>query len=201
MNKEIEANKAWIASGAIGCVFASALVKNHEEIGWNFFNRTLTDGRQRFPDDESFTSSHIISLVFPDGDINTVRQWALRNGFYEKYIEELKDDKGKWYDLIGLRLSQGTNESWVQYLGPDSHVKTRQCPYPMLMWTQKLPAHIYAKTMIKGVFHLAHASIRLFPEKAAHTLWDRSFVQTEKINGHKSNQWNAAKVTFIKELE
>lgn len=32
----IEEQKAWIASGKIGCVFASALVKQADKIGWMF---------------------------------------------------------------------------------------------------------------------------------------------------------------------
>lgn len=43
MTTAIEQNKAWIESGAIGCVFASALIKHHHKIDWNFFKMELTE--------------------------------------------------------------------------------------------------------------------------------------------------------------
>jgi hypothetical protein len=181
----INAQKAWIASGKIGCVFASALVKQADMIGWKFYNFGIND----FCIDDNDNAS-IRSLVFePTHDVKYVRDWALNHGFYIENIEDLYE---------GLRIKIGDNVSWVQYFGPDSHVKTRQSPYPMLMYSVKLPLKVYAKTITKGILHLAHASVEFLTAKKADTLWKQSFVKTKQIIGHSPTIREAAKTTFIK---
>ena len=191
-NNIIQEQIDWIKSGKIGCVFASALVKQREKIGWHFvyidtdLNKiNIWHYIQKYAKD-----TFIASLVFPDTwTITDVRNWALNNGMY---IEDI----GDMYE--GLRIKMNEGVSWVQYFGPDSPVKTRQSPHPMLTFTVKLPAHIYAKTMVKGIYHLAHASIEFFTAKQANTLWERSFAKTKKELGFKPTLREAAKTTFIK---
>lgn len=185
----IEENIAWIRSGKIGCVFASALVKQRDKIGWHFYgaDEFRRDWEGHFND-----KTYICSIVFKGCTIDEVRAWALRE--MNMYIEDIEG----MYE--GLRLKMGDNVSWVQYFGPDSHVKTRQAPHPMLSFTVKLPAHVYAKTMVKGIYHLAHASIEHLTAKKAHTLWNQSFAKTKKELGRSPNLSEAAKTTFIKKV-
>ncbi len=140
----------------------------------------------------------IISMVFPFANKDSVRDWALRNDFYIETIHGKSKDDGSNDVFEGLRIKIDGNVSWVQYFGPDSHVKTRQSPHPMLTFTVKLPAHVYAKTMVKGIYHLAHASIEFFTAKQANTLWDQSFKKTKKELGFKPTLREAAKTTFVK---
>jgi len=187
VHDDIEENIAWIESGKIGCVFASALVKQRARIGWHFYS---ADWFMREFEGHFSDKSYIISIVFPGYTIDRVRDFALNKmGMYIEDIEGMYE---------GLRIKMGPNVSWVQYFGPDSHVKTRQSPHPMLSFTIKLPAHVYAKTMVKGIFHLAHASIEHFTAKKAHTLWEQSFAKTKKELGRSPNLAEAAKTTFVK---
>lgn len=171
----------WIASGKIGCVFASALVKVRDDIGWVFEVNPigLNIGKGTF----------IKSIVFSEGNVETVRQWALDNGFY---IENV----GDMYE--GLRIKIGNSVAWVQYFGPDSHVITRQSPYPMLSFTCKITMSAYWRVGYNGILHLAHASVRTLTERKQETLWNQSEVKTEQILGHKPTDREAAKVTFLK---
>ena len=185
MDKIIKEQIDWIKSGKIGCVFASALVKQREKIGWQFNINYLSS--QPFP--KAGDDCFIMSIIFPTRTIDQVREIALNNGMYIEDIDDMYE---------GLRIKIGKDISWVQYFGPDSHVKTRQSPHPMLTFTVKLPAHVYAKTMVKGIFHLAHASIEHFTSKQANTLWERSFAKTKKELGHAPTIREAAKTTFLK---
>ncbi len=190
-NNIIQEQIDWIKSGKIGCVFASALVKKADKIGWYFI--PIDTNTERMNLDyilRGNTNTFIISFVFSnDCNIKDVRSWALRNGFYIEHIDNMYE---------GLRIKMNEGISWVQYFGPDSHVKTRQSPHPMLTFTVKLPAHVYAKTMVKGIYHLAHASIEFFTAKQANTLWDQSFKKTKKELGFKPTLREAAKTTFVK---
>lgn len=181
----IEQNKAWIRSGKIGCMFATALVSKADEIGWKFtaVGTQLSYSKYQPPKD-----AFMHSIVFPNHTLTTVRQWALDSGFY---VEEVG-----MYE--GLRIKLGTSVSWVQYFGPDSHVKTRQSPYPMLSFAVKLPAQYYWKVGFNGILHLAHASVRDMSRKVQDSLWDRSHIRTEKELGFKPTLKEAAKTTFIK---
>lgn len=180
----IKEQKHWIKSGKIGCVFASALVKQADKIGWYF----VVNDNEKF-DLSSYPNTHILSIIFPDSNITKVREWALDNDFF---IEDLVLYEGLRYKI------DNENVAWVQYFGPDSHVVTRQSPHPMLSFTLKLPTHIYAKTMVKGIYHLAHASIEFLTSKKANKLWEQSFIKTKKLIGHKLTEKQAAKVTFLK---
>lgn len=171
----------WISSGKIGCVFASALVKVRDEIGWEF---QINPSELKIP-----KNAFIMSMVFPDGNIDTVREWALKNGFY---IENV----GDMYE--GLRIKQGNSIAWVQYFGPDSHVLTRQSPYPMLSFAVKLSAYSYWRVGFNGILHLAHASVRTLTDRKQETLWNQSEIKTAQILGHKPTQREAAKVTYLK---
>ena len=129
-----------------------------------------------------------MSCVFPESDARGVLAWALDNGFF---IEELRD-------YIGLRYRIGDKTAWVQYFGPDSHVRTRQAPYPMLTFTVALPSEYYHKVGFNGILHLAHASVKAIGLKASDLLWDRSHKSSRKIIGHELGIAESAKVTFIK---
>jgi len=175
----IEENIKWIRSGKIGCTFATALIKQRDKIGWLFMEQ---NGPLIIPE-----GAFVLSLVFPCLTALEVRAWAIENGFAIEKIDDLHE---------GLRINMKGGVSWVQYFGPDSHVKTRQSPHPMLSFAVKLPAHIYAKTMAKGVLHLAHASIEFLSFKKCNRFWETSHKRSEQIIGHELGISEAAKVTF-----
>lgn len=181
----IAEQKAWIESGKIGCVFASALVKISDKIGWHF-QVMRGYAHQGFVIE---SNTYIASLIFPGKLASHVLLWSLANKFYLESIDELYQ---------GLRIKMTDGIAWVQYFGPDSHVKTRQAPHPMLSFTCKLPAHVYAKTMAVGILHLAHASIEHLTSKKCDTLWNQSIEKTSKELGHPTTIREAAKVTFEK---
>lgn len=183
MKSEIKEQINWIKSGKIGCVFASALVKNHNKIGWHF---SLAEDQLIIPPD-----CFILSIIFPNKNIHYVTQWALHNGMY---LESVHD----FYN--GLRIKQGSKISWVQYFGKDSHVKTRQSPHPMLSFCCSLPSKYYFKVGFEGILHLAHASTKFIKDKACDVLWNQSLIKTKKELGHSPSLENgeASKVTFKK---
>lgn len=182
MSKEYyEKTICWLRSGKIGCSFAVALARKPEDIGWRF---------QINPKELRWTpNTFLLTLVFPDKDIHSVKEWALKNGMYIEDLDGLYE---------GLRLKIGGDISWVQYFGPDSHVLTRQSPYPMLNLCVKLDKWSYAKVGFKGVLHLAHAPIKYINRLYWDKLWDLSFINTEKRLGHKPTIREAAKTTYIK---
>lgn len=175
----IQQQKEWISSGKIGCVFASALVKQADQIGWKFI---LAEDKLKIPKD-----AFLVSILFPEGNIESVKQWALSNGFYLEDINDLYQ---------GLRIRQGTSISWVQYFGPDSHVKTRRSPYPMLSFTVKLSPKSYWRVGFNGILHLAHASVKFLTDRKADTLWKQSLIKTKKEIGHPLTIREAAKTTY-----
>ena len=177
----IEEQIKWIESGKIGCVFASALVKQADKIGWNF---VIAEDKLVIPKD-----TFILSIIFPNSNATEVRKWALKNRFYIENIDMYE----------GLRIKLGTNISWVQYFGPDSHVKTRQSPHCMLSFAIKMSVKSYWKVGFNGILHLAHASIKNLTAKKADTLWDQSIKKTAKELGHSPTLNEAAKITWLKQ--
>jgi len=179
--KQLHKQLEWLRSGCMGCMFGTVMAKDPEKIGWHF---------QVNPKNILFADGCcILSCIFPESDARGVLAWALDNGFF---IEELGD-------YIGLRYRIGDNIAWVQYFGPDSHVATRQSPYPMLTFTVALPSEYYYKVGFTGILHLAHASVKAIGLKARNLLWDRSHKSSRKIIGHELGLAESAKVTFIKQ--
>lgn len=177
---EIQEQIDWIKKGNTGCVFATLFAKSPKSVGWNFIEY------DNFP----FPDSFLLSIIFPKHFTkNMVRIWAFNNGFFEESISG---------DNMGLRIKCKEGISWVQYFGVDSHVKTRQAPFPMLMYTQKLNKAYYVKVGFKGVLHLAHAFSDKVKESVYDLLWQRSYRQTKKLLGHSPSINEAAKTTWKK---
>lgn len=166
----MDANKKWMSKGYIGCTFASYFAKHPHLCNWITIESP-----------QILVIPHnamILSLQFPGENIHTVKQWALNNGFY---LEEVSEG------LSGLRYNIGNKVAWVQYLGPDSHVKTRQAPIPELILAVKLPQYIYEKVKVSNILHLAHASVQSLSKKAQDIMWNSSFKNTAKrLNKHPS---------------
>lgn len=181
---QLDDNKKWMQSGKIGCTFAAMFARNPDKINWytTQMNLDMVLSLDNIPKD-----TIILSLQFPNADIHSVKEWALKNNFY---IENVAND------FEGLRYKIDSNVAWVQYFGPDSHVKTRQAPIPELMFCLKLPPQYYFKVGFKGILHLAHASIQGITSKAADLLYNSSFANTEKRLGHKPTDEQAAKTTY-----
>lgn len=180
-------NREWIAKGSTGCTFATLFAKNPQSVGWGFFNPV------QFIYNEHIDSL-LVSIEFIDYEEgfwnkNNVREWALLNGFY---LEDTSDN------TEGLRYKCKEGVAWVQYFGPDSHVVTRQSPFPMLMYTNKLGKSYYVKVGFKGILHLAHAWYDKITERVYDLLWNRSYEQTKKKLGRTPDIISAAKTTWLK---
>lgn len=177
-------NIKWIAKGNTGCVFATLFAKNPESVGW------ITIPFWAYHPDEFTNDDLIVSITFPvRWNVKRVKDWALGNGFYTEDTSLCTE---------GLRIKCNEGVSWVQYFGPDSHVKTRQSPRPMLMYTRKLNKLYYAKVGFKGLLHLAHAFSESVKESVYDLLWNRSYNQTKKLLGHIPTINEAAKTTWKK---
>lgn len=179
IDKYVEANLSWIKSGKIGCTFASYFARMPEAVGWKF---------QISPETLMYDNETLLlSMIFPEKTKESVKQWALSNGFYLEYLGD---------NCKGLRLDCPEGVSWVQYFGPDADVVTRQCPYPMLMMCVKLPAKYYTKAVFKGVLHIAHTCISGLSDFVANRLWETSHSNTERQLGHKPTLKEASKTTY-----
>lgn len=175
-------NLQFIRQGKTGCVFATILSRNPEQIGWiRIFN----------PDTlEIPKEAHVVSLIFEDKNKQEVLDWALSQGMYEDITSK---------NTTGLRYRGENGVSWVQYFGKDSHVKTRQTPNAELLFCVKLPKKYYAKVGFKGVLHLAHASVEHIKEKSLNVIWNACFDRTRKMLGFKPTVEQGAKTTFKNE--
>lgn len=177
----MDANKQWMSKGKIGCTFASLFAKKPESVGW----KTIVNPEMFYIPEDCM----ILSLQFEGYNKQQVIDWALKNDFY---LEDVDDD------CVGLRYNIDGKVSWVQYFGPDSHVKTRQAPIPELCMCVKMPKKFYAKVGFKGILHLAHTSVINLTDAMCDLLWDSSFRNTEKKLGHKPTIKEGAKTTYLK---
>jgi hypothetical protein len=182
-------NLEWIRKGNTGCTFATFFSKIPEKIGWEFYDYNTWKVRNLF----QIETANIISICFPkDFTKEDVRKWALSLNFY---VENTSDN------TEGLRIKVPQGEAWVQYFGPDSHVKTRRSPEPMLLYCNKTGVSYYWKVGFNGVLHLAHAWLEgAFTKKKAYTMWDRAHKQTKKIIGHNLTIAEAAKTTWKRDI-
>lgn len=178
----MDANKKWMSTGKIGCTFAAVFAKVPQKVGWV----TLVNPSYFYIPKGCF----ILSIQFTEPEVTwmDVRYWALANGFFEETISD---------ELKGLRYKIGEEVAWVQYFGPDSHVKTRQAPVPEIMLCVKRPIGSYFKVGYTGILHLAHAAVDHLTKKKADKLWETSHTNTKKLLGHSPNLEEAAKTTFI----
>lgn len=175
----MDANKKWMATGKIGCTFAALFAKKPELVGWV---TVISPKTFKIPN-----NAFILSLQFPDADKHSVFDWAMNNGFYCENLGQ---------GCTGLRYKINKDVAWVQYFGPDSHVKTRQAPVPELMLCVKRPIGAYFKVGYHGILHLAHATVAHLKPSKADKLWDTSHKNTEKLLGHRPFLSEAAKTTY-----
>lgn len=177
--RHADLNLEFIRRGKTGCIFATVMARKPSKIGWK---RVFNPDGLSVPKD-----AYIISLVFEGKTKSEVREWALDNGMYEDITSK---------NTTGLRYKGEHGVSWVQYFGPDSHVKTRQTPNPELLFCVKLPKKTYVKVGFKGVLHLAHASVGHLKDKVLDIFWGKSHERVEEILGYKPTVEEAAKTTF-----
>lgn len=177
-----DANLAFIKSGKTGCVFASIMAKSPKKIGWE---RILNPESLIIPD-----NAFIVSFIFEKKSKEQVINWALDNGMYLDITSK---------ESTGLRYKGDNGVSWVQYFGPESHVKTRQTPYSELLFCVKLPKTTYVKVGFKGVLHLAHASVEHIKTELLDNIWNACFKSTKKRLGYQPTVLEAAKTTFKNE--
>lgn len=180
-------NREWIAKGNTGCTFATLFAKSPEAVGWRFIDWTAFPGA--VSEDTLIVAIEFKPWVTRIWNKEEVENWALHKGFYKEQTSN---------ESYGLRYDCPQGKAWVQYFGPDSHVVTRQSPYPMLMFTRKLGVSYYSKVGWKGVLHLAHAFYDKISERVYDLLWNRSYEQTKKKIGHAPTVIEAAKTTFLK---
>lgn len=188
-------NREWIAKGKTGCTFATLFAKNPEAVGWRFIPVEMFEMGNQLKENDLiisilFEDHEEFENIYPKWDKEHVKNWALFHGFY---VEDTSDN------TEGLRIKTPDGVSWVQYFGPDSHIKTRQTPTCMLTYTRKLNTSHYIKVGFNGILHLAHAWSKRIKESTYDLLWHRSYKQTEKILGKKPDIESAAKTTWLKQ--
>jgi len=172
-------NLKFIKSGKTGCVFASIMAKNPDRVGWR---RVFNPEKLIIPE-----NAFIVSYVFENKSKEEVLNWALENGMYLDITSK---------ESTGLRYKGENGVSWVQYFGPESHVKTRQAPNSELLFCVKLPKKQYIKVGFKGVLHLAHASVEFIKEDFLDNIWVACFKSTKKRLGYEPTVLEGAKTTF-----
>jgi hypothetical protein len=174
-----DSNLDFIRAGSTGCVFATILSRDLDKVGWKrIFNPT----ELVIPED-----AFIVSYIFEGKTKDEVLAWALEQGMYEDITSK---------KTTGLRYKGKDNVSWVQYFGPDSHVKTRRSPQAEILFCVQLPTKYYHKVGYKGVLHLAHASVSHLKEKALDRVWDMCFRRTKELLGFSPTIEEGAKTTF-----
>lgn len=178
----MDLNLKYIIAGKTGCVFASMMAKNPKKIGWE---RIFNPDSIAIPE-----KAFIVSFIFENKSKEEVINWALENGMYLDITSK---------ESTGLRYKGDNGVSWVQYFGPESHVKTRQTPNSELLFCVKLPKTTYIKVGFKGVLHLAHASVEHIKTELLDNIWNACFKSTEKRLGYKPTVLEAAKTTFKNE--
>ena len=174
----------WIKSGKIGCAYAAALVNQRDLIGWKF---EVVNDLENY-DFKIAEDTYLLSLVFPFENLKSVKDWALKNGFFIEDIDDIHE---------GLRIEIDNKKAWVLYFGPDSHWKTRQSPHPMLMFTVKIPKIYHVKVLLKGVLSVAHASLEYISEKQNEIFWKQSHVMSKNHLGYSPKKEDAM-ATFLK---
>lgn len=191
-------NLEWIAKGNTGCTFATLFAKRPESIGWITMKHSDYENEIHRVNVLSNKNVNLLSIEFPeDWNAKKVYNWVWRYPWF--YVSDINEE------CVGLRYIPsiemkkiGCKESWVQYFGKDSHVATRQAPYPMLMFTRRInPAGFVKQVGFNGILHLAHAYSKHLTEKVSDVLWNRAFIQTKKIIGHDLGIKEAAKTTWL----
>lgn len=176
----MDKNLEFIKRGKLGCVFATYFAKNPNLIGWK---RIVNPEILEIPSD-----AFILSLIFEGKTSSEVLEWCWQNGFYYEYVDD---------NLVGLRYKFPNGQvAWVQYFGPDSHVKTRQTPIAEIAFCVKIPSTAYFKTLKGNILHLANASVAGLSEVVCEDFWRKSFIRTKQILGHNPTIEQAAKTTF-----
>lgn len=180
-------NLEWIQKGNTGCTFATFFSKIPQKVGWSFYDYNTWKVRNLF----QIEDANIISICFPkEWTKEDVRTWALSLNFYLDVHSN---------GVEGLRIKVEQGEAWVQYFGPDSHVKTRQAPEPMLIYCNKTNISYYWKVGFQGILHLAHTWAEgMLTKKKADKMWERAHIQTKKKIGHKLTIKEAAKTTWLR---
>lgn len=177
----------WIKNGKMGCAYAALLVNQRNLIGWKF---EVVNDINNF-DFKIAQDTYLSSLIFPYENLESVKNWALKNGFFIENIDELHE---------GLRIEIENKKAWVLYFGPDSHLKTRQSPFPMLMFTVKIPKIYHVKVLLKGILSVAHTSLEYISDKQNDKLWEQSHDMSKKILGFSPTRIDAF-ATFLKKKD
>lgn len=200
----IQSNLLYIASGKIGCTFASVAARfllQGKEVGWQIVR--INQMSDKMPPIEKAT----VSLVFPQSwNQYKVEKWCLKNGMREVIVHKGTLTRRIKRFLSGVRLkglrvdiAEGL-ESWVMYFGKDAHCPTRRTPYPMITFRAKQPTNPYHKVGFNGkVLHIAQMCLEVSKDKLDR-LWKTSHQNTERVIGKKPDENHAAKTTYRRNI-
>lgn len=174
----------WIKTGKTGCAYATTLINQRDLIGWEFqIIQDIENDVFKIPED-----AFMLSIIFPNQSIESIRTWALKNGFFIENVNEIYE---------GLRIEIDSKKAWIFYFGQDSHLPTRQSPHPMLTFSVRIPAIYHVKVLLKGILSVAHASLQFVSDKQNEVLWKQSHIMTKRILGYSPNKHDAM-TTFKK---
>ncbi len=198
----IDAQLYFYMSGGAGCLFVAHAANDPSKYEWRLEILQATihkvDATIKTAMEDGGIST--LSLLFPS--ILTAEhlvEFLKELGAASKYVgisqyEELLDAV-----CLGLRARISGLTSWVTGFGPfDFLPATRRAPHVELTMRINPRPHynVVMKEAPSGVIHLADMDMKSMRQKKFLALWNGSFINTEKILGHKPDLRSAARTTF-----
>lgn len=198
INKQLK----YFQNGKAGCVFAAIAARDPKGHGWYHYCVSAQSDEVDKTIEVAIVDERVstCSLVFADVTkqeklirlINELQN--CRSMFLEQKV--LYDN----YWCLGFRVRlPNETVSWVSGFGKfDFFPKTRRAPYSEITFRVK-PRPPYQEVMKpapRGIVHLADMKMKIKKRQVFQDCWNQSFVNTEKILGHKPDLRSAAKTTF-----
>lgn len=200
--KEISQDQyAFFQRGGAGCLFAAIAARKPSAVGWG---TSICCKPKTFHIENIFsffkrdTDVSTLSVVFPTvRSISDLIQLSKELESCDEMQLEQYEECGRL--CLGFRLNVGGKQSWVAGFGPFEHFPaTRQAPYTSIVVRVKDKPN-YTKEIDKtpeGTLHVANMQIRGMKEHAFIKTNEQSYINTERVLGHKPDVFSAAKTTF-----
>jgi hypothetical protein len=131
--------------GRSGCIPASVIVPNAKAYDLRFVDAKNINELQL---KEIENKAAAVAVVFEEtSTLDEVRSWCCQIGFYEIDIDA---------ECVGLRREIEDQTAWVTYIGSDSHVLTRRCPIPAILYKTRPESDSFHRTHTESKhLHLA----------------------------------------------
>lgn len=184
-----------------GCLFAAVAARSPEKYGWVHRFPTVAEDAvdsciEAATRDPGVTT---LSMVFPQ--ITTTNDLLRFLGVLKRcsLVTLEQEEEAHGCLCFGFRAEVGELRSYVAGFGNYAFLpKTRRTPsVEITMRVKPRPQYDFVfKEAPACVIHLADLDMRGMPPEKLWRLWDGSFVQTERILGHKPDLRSAARTTY-----